>query len=54
MQFVKRKGTSYTQYQKVVLALRIGYYKEAFRLICGKPSNYIWEGCEDNPLPYWS
>ena len=42
----------YTRFQEFCLALRIGYYKEAWRLLRGRQSRYIWEGLEDNPMPF--
>ena len=42
----------YTRFQEFCLALRIGYFREAWRLLRGKPSRYIWEGEENNPMPF--
>lgn len=42
----------YSRCAEIFLALRIGYFKEAWRLMCGKRSNYIWEGNENNPFPF--
>ena len=53
--FIKAKDNLpeyYTRLEKILLALRIGYYQEAWRLIRGKGSNYIFEGLEDNPMPF--
>ena len=43
---------NYTRFEQFCLAVRIGYFKEAWRLAIGKPSHYIWEGIEDNPMPF--
>ena len=32
----------YTRIEQFCLAVRIGYFREAFRLAIGKPSRYIW------------
>ena len=53
--FIKPKDDhpeKYTRFEEFFLALRIGYFKEAIRLLCGKRSNYIWEGLEQNPMPF--
>ena len=53
--FIKPKDEHpayYTRLERFFLALRIGYYKEAWQLLRGKPSNYIWEGMENNPMPF--
>ena len=42
----------YTRFQEFFLALRIGYFREAWRLLRGKPSRYIWEGMENCPMPF--
>ena len=42
----------YTRFQEFCLALRIGYFKEAWSLLRGKRGNYIWEGEENNPMPW--
>ena len=42
----------YTRFEEICLAIRIGYFKEAIRLLIGKRSSYIWEGIEDNPMPF--
>ena len=42
----------YTRFEEICLALRIGYFREAVRLLLGKTSNYIWEGTEENPMPW--
>ena len=49
---VAERKVPYNRFQKVWLALRIGYIKEASRLILGKSDNYIWEGTERNPMPF--
>ena len=53
--FIKRKrfhSGSYNRFEIVCLAIRIGYWKEALRVACGRPSKYLWEEYEDKPLPY--
>ena len=53
--FIKPKDEypeSYTRFEEFFLALRIGYYKEAWRLLRGKPRRYIFEGIENNPMPF--
>ena len=51
--FIKpREYSSYTRFEKIMLCLRIGYFKEAIRLIRGKYSHYLWETHEDNPMPF--
>ena len=53
--FIKPKDEHpeyYTPFEEFFLALRIGYFKTAWRLLRGKPSNYIFEGLEDNPMPF--
>ena len=42
----------YNHFEEICLAIRIGYFKEAWRLICGKQSSYIWEGLENHPMPF--
>ena len=49
---IHKPFVKYKRYEEFFLALRIGYFKEAYRIATGKPSNYIWEGLEDNPMPF--
>lgn len=42
----------YTRLEEFFLALRIGYYKTAWRLLIGKPCRYGFEGNENNPFPF--
>ena len=42
----------YTRFEEFFLALRIGYYKEAWRLLIGKQRRYFFEEIEDNPMPF--
>lgn len=51
--FIKpRKYSSYTRFEQFFLALRIGYFKEAWRLVRGKESGYVWEEWENMPIPF--
>ena len=49
---IQKPLVKYTRLEEFCLALRIGYFKEAIRLLRGKQSRYIWEGLEDNPMPF--
>ena len=53
--FIKPKDDypeKYTRCEEFFLALRIGYFKEAWRMLCGKRSSYFWEGTENSPFPF--
>ena len=53
--FIKSKDKHpeyYTRFEEFFLALRIGYFKTAWQLLRGKPRHYIFEGNENNPMPF--
>ena len=49
---IQKPFEKYTRFEEFCLALRIGYFRTALRIATGKPSNYIFEGLEDNPMPF--
>ena len=49
---IQKPFEKYTRREEFFLAIRVGYFREAWRLLRGKPSNYIWEGLENNPMPF--
>ena len=42
----------YRRWEKVLLALRIGKIKQAFQIMRTGYSDFIWEGCENNPMGF--
>ena len=52
--FIKHKDgkEKYNRFQEICLFLRISMPKEAIRLVVGRSRRYIFEGLENNPMPF--